>query len=343
MDTTIQQVAAAAGVSRSTANMILTGRGKHYADKTCDRVMSAAKQLNYRPNISAQSLRNRRSYLIGAVYNQLNAEYLSDFTTGFQDAVTRNGCAPIVFMVEDIEAELKALQILSDRRVDGVLVNPLPMRDDDRGVQRIRQMHEAKVPVLEIFGRTLSPYIHSVNTDAYRAGFDVTMAMIEQGCEHPMLFDPEAFSADNPRTIWNWFGWDYGRGYHDAVKEAGLEPNAVYYDWQAARDNPAQTVAGMLAEQSFDGMIALAPAILREVIFAINQSSERVPGHFTIGGYAGAINSQPFCRTKVAVHYAIRESAEQAADQLFNLIEGKEAHDLLLGPKMQVISPADPR
>ena len=319
--------------------MILTGRDENYAAKTKMRVMDAARRLNYRPNISAQSLRNRRSYLIGAVYNKLNADYLSSFTAGFQGAVTKHGCAPIVFVVEDIEAELKALQILSDRRVDGVLVNPLPVPDDERGLERIRQMHAAKMPVLEIYGRSLSPDIHSVNTDAYRAGFDVTKAMIDQGCRRPMLCDADVFSVDKPRTIWNWFGWDYGRGYRDAMSAAGLDPIAAYFDWQTMLEGPATTVDGLLADHRPDGITTLAGAILREAMFAINQSPDQVPPHFTVGGYAGFMNSQPFCRTKIAVYLAIRESAEQAAEQLFNLIESREAHDLLLGPKMQVIPP----
>lgn len=340
MDTTIQQVAIAAGVSRSTANMILSGHDQNYAAKTKVKVMDAAKRLNYRPNISAQSLRNRRSYLIGAVYNNLNTDYLGDFTTGFQKAVTRQGCAPIVLMVDDIESELQALQTLSDRRVDGILVNPLPSPDDDRGLDRIRKMHAAKIPILEIFGRSLSPDIHSVNTDAYRAGFDVTKTMIEQGCKQPMLFDPEQFSPDNPRTIWNWFGWDYGRGYQDAMNESGLEANAIYYDFQQMTADPARTAVDLFKTHRPDGLTALAPAVLRETMFAINQKSDLVPEHFTIGGYADFMHSQPFCRTKIAVNLAIRESAEQAADQLFNLIDGREAQDLLLGPKLEVISPA---
>lgn len=337
MATTIQQVAKVAGVSRSTANMILAGHDGKYASQTCVRVMEAAKQLNYRPNISARSLKNRRSYLIGAVFNKLNAPYLADFTAGFQAAVTSNKCAPIVLIVEDVESELEALQILSDRQVDGVLANPLPAPDDDRGLQRVRQMREAKVPVIEVFGRSLSPEIHSVNTDPYRAGFDATKCLIEQGCQSPLLYDPEQFSEDQPRTIWNWFGWDHARGYRDAMAEHGLEPNITYFEIDEVRNNPRHAVIDLFSQQQFDGFLSLSPVMLRETIFEINQSPDRVPEHFTVGGYADFMNNYPCCRSKVAVHLAIRESVEKATKQLFNVIKGQEAHDMLLGPKIQVI------
>ncbi|MFT3683571.1 MAG: LacI family DNA-binding transcriptional regulator [Phycisphaerales bacterium] len=53
MAVTLKQVAAAAGVSRPTANLIMLGKGDRFSEATRIRVTEAARQLNYRPSLAA--------------------------------------------------------------------------------------------------------------------------------------------------------------------------------------------------------------------------------------------------------------------------------------------------
>lgn len=56
---TLVQVAARAGVSRTTAGYVLTGQDQQMriAEETRHRVLRAAAEMNYRPNVLARSLR----------------------------------------------------------------------------------------------------------------------------------------------------------------------------------------------------------------------------------------------------------------------------------------------
>ena len=62
---TIFDVAAKAGVSGSTVSRILKKKYDLYPQKTIEKVLQAAKSLNYVPNIMAQSLSRQRSNIIG--------------------------------------------------------------------------------------------------------------------------------------------------------------------------------------------------------------------------------------------------------------------------------------
>src|SRR3954447_18739964 len=98
---TLSSVAAAAGVSTSTASRALSGHPS-VLPATRARVEAAASALSYQPNRMASALRTRRTGLLGLVVNNLRtatfhtiAETLQDWAAqhGYQVLVaTTNGC-----------------------------------------------------------------------------------------------------------------------------------------------------------------------------------------------------------------------------------------------------------
>ena len=63
---TAQDVAKLAGVSRSAVSLVLNGHGDgNIASESQERIRQAAKELNYKPNAVALSLRNQRTSVIG--------------------------------------------------------------------------------------------------------------------------------------------------------------------------------------------------------------------------------------------------------------------------------------
>lgn len=63
---TSNDVARAAGVSQSTVSFVLTGRAG-ISEATRERVLRAAAELNYRPNLAARSMRTRRTGRLAVV------------------------------------------------------------------------------------------------------------------------------------------------------------------------------------------------------------------------------------------------------------------------------------
>jgi DNA-binding LacI/PurR family transcriptional regulator len=71
--TTLRDVAAAAGVSITTASRILNGRpsGVPIRDDTRVRILAVAAELGYRPNLLARGLRGSRSSLLGVIVRDI--------------------------------------------------------------------------------------------------------------------------------------------------------------------------------------------------------------------------------------------------------------------------------
>lgn len=70
---TISDIATLAGVSKSTASLVLNGRSKEYrvSDDTRDRILALAHEHHYQPSIHARSLRSNRSHTLGLVVPEM--------------------------------------------------------------------------------------------------------------------------------------------------------------------------------------------------------------------------------------------------------------------------------
>ena len=137
--TTIMDIASAAGVSFKTVSRVLNGNPRVAADLR-DRVLKAAADLNYRPNVAARSLAGARNYAIALLISsdsvanaKLEGWYLPPFLMDLQ-ARALVACQDLGyrFHVEVVDARAPSLETqLSAHRlsVDGVIVAP-PLADD---------------------------------------------------------------------------------------------------------------------------------------------------------------------------------------------------------------------
>mgnify|MGYP003096170321 FL=1 len=88
----MEDVARAAGVSRTTVSFVLNNRnGARIAPETRDRVQQVAAELGYRPHGGARALASRRSSLIGLVSEIVTSPFGAATIRGIQDTVRRAG------------------------------------------------------------------------------------------------------------------------------------------------------------------------------------------------------------------------------------------------------------
>ena len=121
---TSRDVAARAGVSQSTVSLVLTGHPRaRIAATTRERVLAAARDLGYRPNLLARGLVKRRSFAIGVVAPSLDNPFFSGIVSGADRVATESGYGVLLCDAREVPAHVH-LQRLRDRQVDGVLVAP---------------------------------------------------------------------------------------------------------------------------------------------------------------------------------------------------------------------------
>lgn len=118
---TIQDVATASGVSIATVSRALRSKGR-VSKKTRERVQQAAKELGYRPNVAASSLRLGYSTAVAVVVSYLNSWYIATVLAAAESVLTAAGLEIRIFVVDSAESRQRFLNTVMPRSIGGVIV-----------------------------------------------------------------------------------------------------------------------------------------------------------------------------------------------------------------------------
>ena len=95
------------------------------APATRDRILVAARELNYYPNVLARSMKQRSGLTIGLIVGNICNSFFSTVVRAIESTVFRHGYKVIVCNTdESIEMELIHARALMEHRVDGIIVSP---------------------------------------------------------------------------------------------------------------------------------------------------------------------------------------------------------------------------
>lgn len=119
----MHDVAERAGVSQPTVSLVLGDNPEaRVADATRQRVLEAARELGYRPNLLARGLSRRRSYALGVVVPDLSNPFFADVVSGVQAVAAEEGYAVLLCEGRHVPAA-RHLEELRSRLIDGVILD----------------------------------------------------------------------------------------------------------------------------------------------------------------------------------------------------------------------------
>ena len=121
--TTIHDVAAAAGVSISTASKALNDNGR-MSPETRERVKRVASEIGFRPNALARGLLSKRSFTIGLLTNDTYGRFTLPVMAGISEALVDHGVSVFLCAIEDDPALAKVhVDAMLDKSVDGIIAS----------------------------------------------------------------------------------------------------------------------------------------------------------------------------------------------------------------------------
>jgi LacI family transcriptional regulator len=122
---TLRDIARATGVSVNTVSRALTGKSD-INSATKVRVQAAAERLGYQPNLPARSLVLGRTRSLGLVVTDCTNPFYAMLIRAVEDVAYRSGYSLLLATSnEAVERESAALQMLRERRIDGLLLSPV--------------------------------------------------------------------------------------------------------------------------------------------------------------------------------------------------------------------------
>jgi len=140
----MREVADRAGVAMSSVSRVLSGH-PDVSPAMSARVLAAVKELDYQPDILAQSLRRRETLTVGFVVGDISNPLFAEIVTGVESTLHTNGYSMLLTnSLGDPVMEAAHIGLLSQRRVDGLVISVL----DETHPETIGKLRELDIPVV---------------------------------------------------------------------------------------------------------------------------------------------------------------------------------------------------
>jgi LacI family transcriptional regulator len=176
-DVTVADVAKAAQVSKAQAARALGNYGA-VSDDVRERVLAAAEELDYRPNELARSMNTGKSHTIGVVVGDIENPHFGLATRGISDTAKKSGFNVILINTdENTAAEVDAVRVLLDKRVDGLIVAPASSVE----TQHLQRVHDSGRPLVLLDRSAEGLAVETVAVDMAGISYESTRYLIEAG------------------------------------------------------------------------------------------------------------------------------------------------------------------
>ncbi|WP_433430817.1 LacI family DNA-binding transcriptional regulator [Nonomuraea sp. CA-141351] len=271
---TIKDVAEAAGVSRSTVSRALTGRG-YAASDVRERVLRAAAELGYVPDVMARTLKQQVSRSVGVLVSDLRNPFYAELAAGASREARERGYTMVLADTSlSAQAESEAAEALVALRVAGVIVTP-----NSSAVSTYLGSHG--IPVVEVDRQFAAGSTDGVVVGNRVGARTATAHLIELGHRRIALFIDE--------TDWT-TGYERCQGYLEALGAAGIKVDrdlVVSSGWDVA--DSRRRALDMLSGPDRPTAVFAANNVLAEGVWrAIGELRLRTPGDISLVAFDDA-------------------------------------------------------
>jgi LacI family transcriptional regulator len=176
-DITVADVAKAAQVSKAQAARALGNYGA-VSDDVRERVLAAAEELSYRPNELARSMNTGKSHTIGVVVGDIENPHFGLATRGITDTAKKSGYNVILVNTdEERAAEVDAVQVLLDKRVDGLIVAPASSTE----TEHLQRVYESGRPLVLLDRAANGLSAEVIAVDMAGISYETTRYLLDSG------------------------------------------------------------------------------------------------------------------------------------------------------------------
>jgi LacI family transcriptional regulator len=310
MPLTLEDIARAAGVSRSTVSRVING-DPNVKESTRSAVMAVIHATNFQPNLAARGLAAGRTGVIGLVIPMGVGAIFSDpffplFIQGVSSACNAHETSVMLWLAEPEYERRTIRQILYNGLVDGVVVASAQIDDPI-----VEALADSRLPFI-LTGRHLSrETVNSVDVENRAGAREATRFLFETGCRR-------VATIAGPQNLIP--GLDRLQGYHDALREQGAALDAglvALGDFSAAG---GFTAMQKLFEAHPDGVFAASDAMALGALRAIQEARLEIPRDISLVGFDDIPAASAAAPALTTMRQPIQTVGAAAAETLIEII-----------------------
>jgi LacI family transcriptional regulator len=314
MPRTIKDVAKRTGLSPSTVSRVLNKSG-YTSPETQRRVEEAIAELGYQPNWMARSLKGKPSGLIGLIIPDISNTYYTAIAQAVSSTL-RARSYELVLCVndEDPKIDLHYLQILQQKRVDGLLYTH-PARGNNGAY--IRELIQGGLPIVELNRQREKDLLDAALANNFQGAYQMTEYLIGLGHRRIGLILGESEITTGMNRL---------EGYRRAHQDGGLLTNSTYTRLGSfTRAYGEQATQELLALPEPPTVIfAGSNRILMGCLAVLEQHALRIPEDISVVAFDNSEWLSIWRPPITAVDVATDEMAGLAVDLLMRRITNPE-------------------
>ena len=282
---------------------------------TRKKIADAAKELGYRSNTFASSLRSNRTHTIGVIVPRLNSNFMSSVLAGMEDAASRENYNLIITQsLEKREKEKANAQTMFNKRVDGLLIS---LAYDTENIAHLQPFFTKGIPVV-FFDRTYAhPESTSILIDNFHAAYDVTKHLLEQGCKRIMHLGGNILRDVYSERI---------RGYKKALQDHHIpfDERLIYISnlSEEAGTEAAKHILKMKASARPDGVFSANDTAAVHCMIQLKASGVKIPAEIAFAGFNNDPISKVVEPNLTTINYSGYHIGEAAVMKLIDHLKG---------------------
>ncbi|MFX1708933.1 LacI family DNA-binding transcriptional regulator [Chitinophaga sp. CC14] len=313
---TIKDIARSLGLSFSTVSRALKGSYK-ISDATQQLVKEYAAKHNYRPNLMAQSLKNKKSRCLGIALSSIPNNFYAEVISGIESAAyNKDYLVMITQNDESYEREVKNLENLSWRAIDGLL---LSLSAGTTDVGHIQQLHEQGLPIVLFDRVTDAINTHQVIADNKGGAFNATTHLLECGYRHIAHITGAAGLSITKERL---------QGYQEALLAHHLPVRDSYIKYCDACGNNIPEAENAIRELLSletppDALLVGSDRLTMRCFSLLHEQGIRIPQQMALAGFSNFSSPELLSPSLTTIRQSAFEMGKIAAELLIDLIERK--------------------
>lgn len=304
--TTIRDVAKEANVSIATVSKALNGIDVVRPD-TKERVLAAARNLHYVPNLMGKQLKNTRTKMIGFYTTSISGPYFSVLVEAIAQEAEKSGYAVNVFLSTDKRVVLRSIL--------GGVVDGIIGFEDFLNSEDLAAIRREQIKAVFIDRNIQDEHFGSVVFDSYEKGKAATEFLLGLGHDDIAFITGIQGVYDSDERL---------KGYQDALSDAGIRYREDWIIHGFFEENKSKGAVDFFLKNQIDLPTAfLAGNDLSAIgtVKAIKSNGYHVPNDFSVVGFDGIDLLDYFTPSLTTVHNPIAQQGRLAVQHLLHMIE----------------------
>jgi DNA-binding LacI/PurR family transcriptional regulator len=319
----MEDVAKAAGVSRTAVSFVLNDiPNANIPEITRQRILQAARELNYMPNVPALNLATGKTMMIALIVRQTSEQmsadaFLGEFMRGATRAIEAEGYHLLVHAVEpDAPDHSTYGQLVRTRKVDGLLITSPLVNDAE-----VQVLHDEGTPIVLNGGVEFSD-IPSVDVDNTQGAYTAVKHLIDLGHRRIGHISNAPFSYTSSR--------DRLTGYRMALAEAGIPYDETLVYAGAFTDTssyePMMTMLDLPDPPS--AVFIGSDLVALGAVQAIHHHNLRIPDDISVIGFDDLLIGKYLQPPLTTIHLPAYDLGRRAGEMILASIRGESFQTL---------------